>query len=315
MELILGNKIITAPIPDILHEVKRQSGNRYLKYIGDVKGDTVKITCPYHKNGQENHPSCHVYARRDSKEIYYGTLHCFSCSKAVPLYSVVGHCLDEDDEYGKQWLCDNFGDVLTETFVDDLEPIVLNNNKNNKYIDESILDKYNQYHPYMTERKLSFDVLRKFKIGYDAESEMITFPIWDENNNLVMITKRSINSKRFEIPEGIDKPVYLLNFIKNENITTVYVCESQINALTLHSWGYPAIGLIGTGSQKQYDILNKSGIRNYILCFDGDNAGLKGAERFKKHIRKDVIVTQKRIPFGKDVNDLTKEEFENLIVF
>lgn len=312
MDLTIKNKVILAPIPDILEEVKRQSGNRYLNYIGKVKGDTVKITCPWHKNGQESHPSCHVYARRDNPDVYYGTAHCFTCSKAVPLYSLVGHCLNEDDEYGKLWLADNFGDTISTSVIDDLQPIDIDNKNKLQFIDESELEQYNQYHPYMTERKLSFDVLKNYKIGYDSHTEMITFPVWDIHDNLVMITKRSVNTKKFEIPEGVEKPVYLLNFMKNEN--TVYVCESQINTLTLLSWGYPAIGLIGTGSSKQYEILNKTGIRNYILCFDGDEAGNKGAEKFKKNIRKDVIVTQKMLPFGNDVNDLTKEQFDNLLI-
>lgn len=315
MDLIIGNKIITTPIPDILHEVRRQSGNAYLDYIGRVRGDTVKITCPWHKDGHENRPSCHVYARRDNDDVCYGTVHCFTCGKATPLYSLVSQCFNEDIDYGKQWLCDNFGDVLSSSMIDDLQPIEIDKQVSTHYLNESILDNYNQYHPYMAKRKLSLDVLRKFKVGYDSISQMITFPVWDINNNLVMVTKRSVNSKRFEIPENVDKPVYLLNFMLQENENTLYICESQINALTLQGWGYPGVALIGTGSKKQYDILNKCGIRNYVLCFDGDNAGLKGVERFKRNIKKDIMISQKVIPYGKDVNDLTKEEFENLLVF
>ena len=154
--------------------------------------------------------------------------------------------------------------------------------------------------------------LRKFKIGYDSETNSITFPVWDEHGKLVMVTERSVNTKHFYIPEDVIKPVYLLNFIKKENITTVYVVESQINALTLWSWGYPAIALIGTGSPHQYEVLKKSGIRNYILCFDGDEAGDKGTNRFKKNMSSDVFISTKLIPRGKDVNNLTKEEFDNL---
>ena len=82
--------------------------------------------------------------------------------------------------------------------------------------------------------------------------------------------------------------------------------------MTLWSWGYPAIALIGTGSEHQMKILNKCPIRNYILCFDGDEAGDKGIKRFQTNIRKDVMISQKVIPRGKDVNDLSKEEFDNL---
>ena len=83
----------------------------------------------------------------------------------------------------------------------------------------------------------------------------------------------------------------------------------------MQSWGYPAVALLGTGSAKQFEILNKTGIREYNLAFDGDSAGDKGIEKFKKAIRKDVFVNVIRIPRGKDVNDLTKKEFEELEIY
>lgn len=61
------------------------------------------------------------------------------------------------------------------------------------------------------------------------------------------------------------------------------------------------------------DVLNATPIRHYILMYDPDEAGRHGAERFKKLIRKDVLVDDVLLPYGKDVNDLSKKEFENLI--
>ena len=67
-------------------------------------------------------------------------------------------------------------------------------------------------------------------------------------------------------------------------------------------------------SKNMYDILRKSGIRNYILCFDGDNAGRKGAARFKKALAKtETSITDIIMPDGKDVNDLSKEEFKIIL--
>ncbi|MGN1153241.1 MAG: toprim domain-containing protein [Candidatus Gastranaerophilaceae bacterium] len=313
MELILNNKVITADIPDILNEVKTECNGRYLKYVGKVRGQNVKITCPYHKDGQESHPSCNVFADRNDKDTRYGQVHCFTCGITVPLYSLVGHCLDEDSDYGKQWLLDRFGDTFINSFQY-LEPIELDKKPEKAFLDESVLDKYNLYHPYLESRGISFEVMRRFKIGFDTTTNSVTFPVWDDKGRLVMITSRNVSTKQFYIPEDMQKPIYLLNFIKKENITTVYVVESQINALTLWSWGYPAIALIGTGSSYQYKILKNSGIRNYILCFDGDNAGDKGIERFKKNMPKDVFISTKLIPRGTDVNNLTKEEFDKLSI-
>ena len=65
---------------------------------------------------------------------------------------------------------------------------------------------------------------------------------------------------------------------------------------------------MGTGCKHQYEILNKVGIRSYILALDPDGAGRQGTLRFIKSI-KNCMISIKDLPDGKDVNDLTKEEF------
>ena len=60
-------------------------------------------------------------------------------------------------------------------------------------------------------------------------------------------------------------------------------------------------------------LLNKSHIRVYNLCFDGDAGGDKGIKEFMEHIRKDVMVNIVRLPRGKDINDLSYEEVENML--
>lgn len=177
-------------------------------------------------------------------------------------------------------------------------------------MNESILDTFQSYHPYMTKRKLTSEVISKFKIKYDPNSQCIIFPVWDENDNLLFLTSRNVNYKYYHLPKDIEKPIYLLNEINKLDIKEVVVCESQINCLTSWSYGIPAIALFGsTLTNYQRDILNKSSIRHYILALDGDDAGKKGVERFKKMIRKDVLVDVMEIPLNKDVNDLTYEEF------
>lgn len=310
MRLIINKKVIETPIAIILDKLKSELHNGLLKEIGKEVNDNIPITCPIHKNGKENKPSCFVYCRKDHSDVEYGRVHCFTCGYSANLPTFIGNCFGQAEEFGENWLLNRFGgDTLNE--VDYLEPINLDTPKKT-YLDESILNNYMYYHPYMWKRGLSKEVVDKFCIGFDKQHNAITFPIWDESNRLVMITSRNVSNKYFYIEEDKDKPVYLLNFINNYKLDKVYVCESQINALTLWTWGIPAIALIGTGSEHQYEILNRSGIRTYILCFDGDEAGDKGRARFLKNIRKDVFVSYKKIPRGKDVNDLTKTQFEEL---
>lgn len=310
MQLEINNRIIDSDIGVILRQLKYENNTGLLNNILNA-GDNYRITCPYHKEGHENHPSMNVYAREDNDNVPYGFCRCFTCGTAVPLYQLVADCLGISIDDGKQWLIDRFGNIFADRTYN-LSDIVLKKEKP-EYLDEDILNNFAYYHPYLETRHINIDTAIKFKLGYNKEKDVITFPVWDASDNLVMITERSVKTKQFHIPATIDKPVYLLNYINRENITTVIVCESQINTLTCWQYGYPAIGLFGTGSKKQYDILNKCGIRHYILAFDGDDAGHKGEERFKQNIRKDVIVDSIVLPLGKDVNDITQEEFLNLL--
>ena len=47
--------------------------------------------------------------------------------------------------------------------------------------------------------------------------------------------------------------------------------------------------------------------------YDNDEAGRKGANKFKKLIRKDVFITDIIMPKGKDVADCSKEEFWDIL--
>lgn len=309
MELVINNKVIDASVYDILKQVHKETNGRYLNTIID-KGDNVFIQCPFHSDGKEKHPSCTVFARDDDKYTDKGITHCFACGISVPLFTLVGHCFDQDDEFGKEWLVQRYSNIFIEkqTYL----PEIQIGKPKETVLDESILNQFAYFHPYQFQRKLSKEIILKYKVGYDKETDSITFPVWDEHNRLKFITKRSVKTKQFFIPQGVKKPVYLLNFMLKENRDTVFVCESQINALYMNTLGYPAVALIGTGTRDQYEILNKSPIRHYILAFDGDEAGDKGITRFLSNIRKDVFVDVMLLPRGKDCNDLTGEEIANL---
>lgn len=311
-KLIVDNCVINQDIKSILSKLKSSLDNGKLKRIDSPKGDNIRVTCPVHKNGLEDKPSCDIYIGNSDKVIW-GTTHCFACGFKGQLYDFVAEAAEQTVAWAKKWLTQNFTEQVLESdniAID--EPINLNNRKKaNKTLSESILDKFQSWHPYMQKRKLSREVCKKFDVKYDPVTECIVFPVRDINGKLKFLTRRSVNSKLFIIDENVEKEVYLLDNIIKNNIKEVYVCESQINALTLESWGYPAIALLGTGSDYQYELLSKSGILKYNLCFDGDEAGLKGVSRFIKNMTK-AFITVVSIPNKKDVNDLSKEEFDKL---
>ena len=313
MRIRIRNKVITEPIINILYQAKRELTNGKLKDIQKAHDANILISCPCHKDGYEKHASCRVLADETCAELEAGYAYCFSCGYSAPFAQVIGDLFNEDKAFGEEWLVERFGNTFVEQ-EEFLQEIVLDKPTVKKeYLDEASLIPFDFYHPYMWKRKLSKEVVDRFRVGYDKDRDAITFPVYDERHRLVMVTARSVNSKRFWIPKDVDKPVYLLYDILERGVQTVYVCESQINALTARTWGLDAVALFGTGSEKQYNTLKKSGIRNYILLFDGDEAGRKGAMRFKKNMPPDVFITDVRLPAGKDVNDLTYDEVMNLV--
>jgi len=164
----------------------------------------------------------------------------------------------------------------------------------------------------MWRRKLTPDIVQFFDVGFDPETNCITFPVRDIYGNCVFVARRSVDTKWFNYPSGTNKPVYGLFKILQYGIKEVWVCESFINCLNCWQYGRPAVALIGTGSEQQYEILKKCGIRKFTLALDGDEAGYKGTQRFIEHLKNYAIIDVAQIPSGKDINDLTQQEFNNL---
>lgn len=301
------NRLIHKDIIDILYDVQRSCHNGKLSVIEDGS-DNIKVTCPRHSGGHESKPACFV--RKED-----GVYNCFVCNfQGSDFSKFINECFDKYGDFGEMWLLSNYGGEFVENNII-LDKIDLNKRNiiENKYLDESILDTFESYHPYMTKRHLTKDIIEKFQIKYDPIFKGIVFPVRDINGRLKFLTRRSVETKRFLIDKNASKEdIYLLNYVKNEN--TVFVVEAQLSALVMNGWGYPTIATLGAGiSKEQVDVLNKTDIRRFILCLDNDQAGWKGVERFKRFIDKTKFVDVITLPIYKDPNDLTKEEFENLL--
>ena len=309
--LIIDNNVIVKDIKSILGLLKNYCTPGKLNKI-IYESNNVRISCPVQKDGLENKPSCNIYIG-DDENITWGTAHCFACGFKGSLAHFVAEACNKNISWAQNWLKLNFTEyTLDSNTVAIDEPIVLNTNiKKNNFFDDSILENFQSWHPYMEKRKLSKEVCEKYDVKYDPKEKCIVFPVRNLNGKISFLTRRSVESKRFIIDKNIDKDIYLLYDILNDHIKSVYVCESQINALTLESWGYRAIALLGTGTEHQYELHNKAGIINYYLCLDGDEAGRNGIRKFIANV-KNAFISIVNIPEGKDVNDLTKDEFEKL---
>lgn len=297
--------------------------------------------CPFHNNGQERRPSFGISLNdefRGGVKYKAGFGHCFTCGFNGDIERIVTQLLKDRNinQSGKDWLIENVPGYESEDDDISLIPKDLMTNITNKfnidyiqdklgqhgwsYISEDELAKYRFTVPYMYERKLTDDVIEKYDIGYDGEwvppgrvkkVPCITFPVSDSTGKVVFLCRRSIQGKLYNYPDGVTKPVYGLNNVV-PGTESLIICESCINALTAVVYGYQAVALLGTGNSYQIQQLKTLGIREFVLCMDGDEAGRRATNRLKKALHSVALVWVVEMPEGKDLNDCTKEEFDKL---
>lgn len=172
--ITIGNKTISKPIIDILKVIRSELRNGKLRDI-KVRGDNIRCTCPFHKDGLENKASCDIYIG-NSPDLEQGWFKCFTCNEQGPFYKFVGQCFDQDDEFGKTWLLERFYDGFVEAELN-LDPIILSTKKEKRILDEKVLDSMQSYHPYMDKRKLNKKVCDIFKVKYDTKTQSLVFPV------------------------------------------------------------------------------------------------------------------------------------------
>lgn len=312
-QLIIDNYVINKPIEEILTLLKLSLTNGKLKDI-ENKGDDILVTCPHHDGGHEKTPACNIYIGNDTK-LPYGYFNCFVCGEKGSFLKFVAECFDAPESYAKAWLLKNFGGELVAKNLFMGEPIVLNRNKGiKKHLDESVLDQYQTWNPYLAKRKLSREICELFKVRYDPKYRQVIFPAYDIKGNLVMLAKRSIDVKSFYLDKDVEKPVYCLDYVMKNNIKTVLITEGPFDCLTGWEYGFPTIATFGKISDYQIEQINKSCINIIYAAFDNDAAGRSFLETLKRKLTKRIIVIETKFPFGrKDLNDLTKEELIKVV--
>ena len=352
--MIINDIQFNAELIDILQELIHQLRLNHIDLIQKYKDgpDHIQICCPYHNGGMERRPSAGL---RKSDGIF----HCFACGEVHSLQEVISYCFGYTDDivgkFGWQWLLKNFATVQVEERKDvelDFRRVGVRignecdnvrqysqESKSNKYIignfngyvSEEELDKYRYIHPYMYKRGLTDEIIEMFDIGYDSATESITFPVRDVAGNCLFIARRSVKTKWFNYPEGVEKPLYGLYELFKDSSTglknskthslgstysfprEVIVCESMLDALSFWTVGKYAVALNGLGNELQFKQLRELPCRKIILATDMDERGLAARKRIRQNIGNRKIITEYYFPTGrKDANECTEKELLNL---
>ena len=317
----IDGMIINADVQEIIDELKSQLEIRGILLFAKSKdsAEDYMVCCPYHKDGQERNPSMGI---RKSD----GMAHCLACGVVRSLPEMICDCFNETDKsFGHKWLAQNFlsigveerGNIVLDysrTNNADVSDVVLST------VTEKELDSYRYVHPYMYERGLTDDIIEEFDIGYDKATDSITFPVKDVNGKCLFVARRQIKTKRFDIPKGIDKPLYGLYEVDNisfagsdDLLDEIYVCEGLFDCLRLWcNYRYAVAGFDCLFSDYQIRQLESLLTRKLVLALDNDEAGKQATERLKSKIKCKIISTVVLPKGRKDIGECTDEEIMNL---
>ena len=288
------------------------------------------ITCPFHKNGKEHSPSCGVLLKEKvvrEKKYEAGTVHCYTCGYTADLPQFIADVLGlENSLAGYKWLVGKYNYSAQER-----EPLDLNLYRGQaqkaSYMDEEEVERFNKELlnspvacEYLHKRKIANWILGAYRLGYDPADKTVLFPVRDMQGRVVFYKGRSIAGKHFYNAKEIDKSslVFGLWEICNGHFangvatpdTEIWITESEIDALTLISYGFYAVAIMGSHiSEEQCKELERAPFRRFVLATDNDEAGRKGASQIKR------LLIPKGFRFTnlkwntelKDINDLAKE--------
>lgn len=297
--LEVGNVIINADVEDIVSLIQEET--EFCYDCNELDKD-IMVTCPFHKGGRESKPSLGI--NKDS-----GVYHCFTCGERGTIIDLVAYTMDLTPNQAIRKLAGEYVYNGGRRSLDiDLTPqtnkqtkVDVNLQNNQKAID------------YLYKRNV-IGIHTLFPIGYNPIHDSIVIYIQDWRGNVVYGKERRLSSKRFYNTANVRKSDYLFGAYQIakywDKKSPIWICESEIDALTCWSRGCFAVAIGGSHiSAKQLSILKQLGIRTLINGLDRDKAGRQGWETINMFTT-GIMLFDTQFPVDKkDINDLTKEEF------
>jgi hypothetical protein len=160
-----------------------------------------------------------------------------------------------------------------------------------KVHDEDYLRRFDFEDSYWSEeRGYSSKTIRAFQLGYDPILDRNTIPYRNVEGELLGIIYRLKGKDifpRYIYPEGFNRRESLFASwkIAKSKTTVVGLVEGSTDVMALWQAGIPALGQYGSSiSKQQVRLLHRLGIREAVMFYDYDEAGLKAIHKSQEMI-------------------------------
>ncbi len=252
---------------------------------------------------------------------------CFACSEHGDIFDLVAHMEKLPSDWKKHY---NRTLKIMRPYLDGNKP----KKSREEYIPKfTIPVDYTEYlhkchsnvaqTDYFSNRGLSREIIDRFNLGYDPKKNLVTIPynpgckgyvhriLWNSDNKYC-----KFGSEIFNIDALYDSSTDALLF---GSIDYVFICEGQIDAMSLEEIGLSAIGLGGVNeiSKLVEQLKEKPSNKILVLALDNDKAGKRATGKFiEEHAEKELaqkyIVISDLYGKYKDANEFLiadREEF------
>ncbi len=286
------------------NQIKRVLAGSGINIEKEAESEYV-VFCPFHSNH-----------RTPAGEInkYTGLFFCFSCSHTADLIELVMHCSNRT--YFESIRFIKSKEVETD-ILSDISLKLLDKEEWTEF-DLSTIDRLfsqamssDKAINYFQNRKITKESVKKFKLGYSENQNMVTVPVHNHEGICVGFVARSIEGKEFKNTPGLPKSKLLFNLNRVKTASSVYVVESSFDAIRLDQVGIPAVATLGANiSTKQIELLSKY-FNDIFLIADNDEAGKTMMEKMKERLGSSLSIIKLNSSY-KDIGDMEDCDIINI---
>lgn len=277
-----------------ISEYLKRNGIQFREHKGEIIASCIFNGCDNDSNGNE----AHLYFNRETSQ--------YDCKK-----------------------CGEKGNILTlaKHFGDDIQDISLSpsrkKSKNKPLkLTKTVVKQCHSALPqnireYLNGRGITDEYVDKHKLGwgYFYKAYWITIPVKDAEGEYLYLKLRQNPTAKKEPkylfhPNDTESVLFGLEHLKDNN-DYVVICEGELDCILLNSHGIPSItSTAGVGTFKDEWVECMNGLKSIYICFDKDEAGVKGAEELILRLKDQLpnktiynIILPERMIDGKDITD------------
>ena len=170
-------------------------------------------------------------------------------------------------------------------------------------------NKEQEINQWLLNRNISQEVIDNSGIYFDGDR--IVIPVKDEYGHHIFNKKRkdpwaNDGTSKYIYETGSIATLYNVHTVVGKRGEDIFITEGELDTLVLNSLGLNAVSSTGGAGMFKMEWIDHLKNNNIYICFDRDNAGVRGALKVQKMIPFAKIIFLPYDTKGKDITDYFK---------